>query len=303
MKNYKLVERYVRNERADRAQNTQSQTLNQISLVLESLERDYGVKVGDASVTGLTPLVMSDWKGGFIRNHKPATTNVYIAMMRPFLKWLYEIGLTERDCGVALKSVRMPSVESLPEEERPKNKYLSHDEVEALLSTNKGKNRVRDRAIMTLFLYTGLRTEELCSLNLSDFIGPKAVRGEICVRRKGGKYKKIPVPEACYAPIESYLKTRKDTDNLDAPLFMTTHGVRCNRRQLYKSLSCKQRSVSDRIAVGGHTLRHTFVSEVEKIGGAAVARDLANHSSLHITNRYDHTTESQRRAAADALHW
>ena len=302
MKKYKLVERYVRNERADRAKNTQAQTLSQISLVLETLERDYGVTVGDESVSGLTPLVMSDWKGGFVRNHKPATTNVYIALLRPFLKWLYEIGLTERDRGTTLKSVRIPSYESLPEEERPKDKYMTHEEVEALLNTNKGKNRVRDRAIMTLFLYTGLRTEELCSLNLSDFIGPKAVRGEICVRRKGGMYKKIPVPEACYEAIERYLKTR-DTADLTAPLFLTAKGVRCNRRQLYKSISYKQRSVSDRIAVGGHTLRHTFVSEIEKLGGAAVARDLANHSSLHITNRYDHTTESQRRAAANALSW
>ena len=54
---------------------------------------------------------------------------------------------------------------------------------------------------------------------------------------------------------------------------------------------------------GCHAFRHTFVSAVEKKGGSAVARDLANHKSLVITNRYDHSTAGQRRQAVDALNY
>lgn len=301
MKAYEIVERYVKNECKDKADNTRNQMLNMISTALAELERDHGVKVNGMEITGLNGLVLSDWKGKMAETRKPATVNCYIAMMRPFLRWLYATGIVDRDWCQSLKAMKLPSIESLPEAERPKDKYLTHEEAHDLLNCSAGNNYMRDRAIIALILYTGLRTEELCSLNVGAFRGNHAVHGEIEVKRKGGNYKKVPVPEAYYPYINAYLDRRPDKDDEDAPLFITSHGCRCNRKQIYKSLSKKQRA--EGFATGGHALRHTFVSEVEKIGGAGVARDLANHSSLTITNRYTHTTEAQRRDAVAGLAW
>lgn len=301
MKTYKIVERYVRNERTDKAENTKSQTLEQVSRVLETLEKDFGVKVHDDSVEGLSGLVLSDWKGMIASSHKPATTNVYICIMRPFLRWLYDIGSTERDLSTVLRTVKMPSIDEIPEEDRPVDKYLTHEQAQALLNSAAGYNKDRDRAIIALILYTGLRTQELCSLNIGNLVGSKAVHGEITVKRKGGKYKKVPVPDSYYPYLEAYLKTRPDATE-DEPLFLTSHGKRCTRQQIWKALSMKQKSVGN-IATGGHALRHTFVSEAMRLGGAAAARDLANHRTLGITNRYSHTTEDQRRSVVNAIAW
>lgn len=300
MKAYKLVERYVRNERTDKSENTNAQSLEQISRILSQLEK-FGVKVKDDSIEGLNGLVLSDWKGMIASTHKPATTNVYICVMRPFLRWLYNVGLTERDFSQAIKTLRLPSIDEIPEEERPADKYLTHEQAQELLNTASGYNRERDRAIIALILYTGLRTQELCSLNIGNFVGEKAVHGEITVKRKGGKYKKVPVPDAYYPYLEAYLRTRKNAKE-DEPLFLTTKGQRCSRTQIWKALSKKQKSVGN-IATGGHALRHTFVSEAMRVGGAAAARDLANHRTLAITNRYSHTTEEQRRSVVNAIAW
>lgn len=297
---YKIVERYVRNERTDKSENTNAQSLEQISRILSQLE-EYGVKVHDDSIEGLSGLILSDWKGRIASTHKPATTNAYICVMRPFLRWLYNVGLTEKDFSNALKTVRLPSIDKIPEEERPVDKYLTHEQAKELLNSSAGYNKERDRAIIALILYTGLRTQELCSLNVGNFIGSKAVHGEITVKRKGGSYKKVPVPEAFYPYLEAYLKTRKDAKE-DEPLFVTTKGQRCSRTQVWKALTKKQKSVGG-IATGGHALRHTFVSEAMRVGGAAAARDLANHATLSITNRYSHTTESQRRSVVNAIAW
>ena len=54
---------------------------------------------------------------------------------------------------------------------------------------------------------------------------------------------------------------------------------------------------------GVHILRHSFVSNIEKNAGAGAARDLANHKSLAITNRYDHTSPQDRREAVGKLDW
>ena len=57
------------------------------------------------------------------------------------------------------------------------------------------------------------------------------------------------------------------------------------------------------LVTGPHCLRHTFISEVEKRNGAGVARDCANHSSLRITNRYDHSHPEQLSKAVNTLPW
>ena len=101
------------------------------------------------------------------------------------------------------------------------------------------------------------------------------------------------------------VESRDDRNNPSAPLFITLNGTPCNRQQLYYSLRNRQKKVTggDEMQFGCHAFRHTFVSSVEKIGGGAVARDLANHKSLTITNRYDHSTAGQRRSAVDALRY
>ena len=162
-----------------------------------------------------------------------------------------------------------------------------------------GYNQVRDRAITALVLCSGLRTSELCSLTIGQF--RSAVDGRIRLRRKGGAWATAVIGEEAYPLIEEYLKTRKDADDPDRPLFVTTHGNACTRQQLYKAISKKQKAMG--VATGLHALRHTAISEVMNTAGAAVARDFANHRSLIVTNRYSHTTEDQRLDAANGLHW
>ena len=292
---FKIVERYIRNERGDKAESTNVLTEERLNSVLTDLVLNHGVRIGDESIEGLSGLILSDWKGSLVKTHKISTANNVICIMRPFLRWLYNVGVLERDFSPAIKTLRLPSPESLPESERPKDKYLTHEQAQELLNSKAGYNGVRDRAIIAMMLYTGLRTSELCSLNVGDL----KTHGVIEVKRKGGKYCKVPIPDALYPYLEEYLKTRNAQDG--DPLFSTTRGTRLTRNQLYRSLAVKQKAVG--VAQGGHALRHTFVSETMKLGGAAAARDLANHRTLAITNRYSHTTEAQRREVVNALAW
>ena len=293
---YKIVSRYIRNERRDKAESTNLLAEEQLNRTLAELEQNFGVKIGDESIEGLTGLILSDWKGSLVETHKISTANTTICVVRPFLRWLYNVGVLEKDLSNAIKTLRLPSPESVPESERPVDKYLTHEQAQELLNTEGGYNHVRDRAIIAMILYTGLRTSELCSLNVGDL----ATHGVIEVKRKGGKYCKVPIPEALYPYLDAYLATRNAKP--EEPLFITTHGMRCTRQQLYKCVAKKQKAVGG-IATGGHALRHTFVSEAMRVGGAAAARDLANHRTLAITNRYSHTTEAQRRQVVNAIAW
>lgn len=295
---YDMITLYVEGRKARVAESTNSHTEEILTRVMTALEESYGVKVEEESLAGLTSTKIQKWYNAFIVGRKAATINNYVCLLNPFLRWANEMGYTQRDFSGILHTVRLPDVETLPEEERPVDKYLTHDQAEALLNTTAGRNRVRDRAIIALILYSGLRVSELCSLTIGQMRNREA---PITVKRKGGRYTPVVIGDGFWPYLDAYLATRPDADNDSAPLFITSHGQPCDRIQIYRAISTKQKALG--LATGPHALRHTFVSEVENTCGAGVARDCANHKTLAITNRYDHTTQAQRKAAVNSLAW
>lgn len=294
---YEMVTLYIEGRRAKVSPASNKQTEDVLTRVMAALESSYGVTMEEESITGLTSTKIQKWYNAFLDGRKASTVNNYVCLLNPFLRWAFDMGYTQRDFSRILHTVRIPDVDTLPEEERPKDKYLTHEEARELLETTAGRNRVRDRAVIALILYSGLRVSEICSLT----VGQMQNREEpILVKRKGGRYVPVVIGEGFWPYLDAYLSTRKDAAN-DEPLFVTSHGQPCDRIQLYRAISTKQKALG--LATGPHALRHTFVSEVENTRGAGVARDCANHKTLAITNRYDHTTREQRQSAVDSLSW
>lgn len=287
----------------------QDTTLGHHASMLERIfdgMRKFGVELLEDSAPGLNGAAIQRWFNAIKKDKKPTTINNYVVTLNPFLRWAHTIYPEAiADYSGVLHTVRLPDPDKLPEEERPKDKYYSNEEIASLLAIPKhdSPQKKRDRAVIALYLGSGLRVSELCSLNVGDIV--EREHGTVYVKRKGGAWKTVEVADFAYEYIESYLATRMDADDMDAPLFMTSHGVRCSGGQLYKAMKNRQdkAGISEGSCRGNHVFRHVFVSQIEKVGGAAVARDCANHKSLNITNRYDHSTAEQRRAAVNALPW
>ena len=300
---YPMIQFYV--ESTDTCESTKAHSLELLNRIFSCLERDYGVTLAEESICGLSGAVLQRWMNAFRKDHKPATVNNYVVTLNPFLRWAHVIYPEIADFSGVLKTVRLPSYDEMSEDERPKEKYYDQADIMKLLEIPKHDSplKKRDRAIIALFLGSGLRVSELCSLTIGSLTSHG--HGYVYVKRKGGKWKVAEVAEFAYSYLNAYLATRSDRNNPDAPLFVTTHGTPCNRDTVYNSMVNRQKKVIDldQFQGGCHVFRHTFVSEVEKLGGGAVARDLANHRSLAITNRYDHSNAQQRRQAVDALGW
>ena len=265
----------------------------------------FGIILHEESIEGLSGAAVQRWFNSFKKDKKPTTINNYVVTLNPFLRWAHTIYPDIPDVSNVLHCVRLPDPDKIPVEERPKDKYLTDEEISKLLAIPKRDSNMkkRNRAIIALFCGSGLRVSELCSLTIGDIDNHD--RGSVFVRRKGGAWKNVEVADFVYDHLARYLRTREDRDDAKAPLFMTSHGTPCNRSQIYEAMrTCQNKAgVGDNIQRGCHVYRHSFVSAVEKIGGGAVARDLANHKSLVITNRYDHSTAEQRRNAVNALRW
>lgn len=301
---YPMIDFYVESVSDGKQERTLEHHIDVLTRAFRQM-KDFGVVIKDETIEGLSGASVQRWFNNFKKTVKPSTLNNYVVTLNPFFRWAHTIYPDIPDVSNVLHTVRLPDYDHIPDEEKPKDKYYSDSDIAKLLEIPKRDSdlKKRDRAIIALFIASGLRVSELCQLTVGSVRNYK--RGYVRVRRKGGAIKDVDVAEFAYKYIDAYLKTRKNPGD-NEPLFVTTHGTPCNPNQIWGSMTNRQKKVGilDKGLQGGcHVYRHSFVSAVEKIGGGAVARDLANHKSLAITNRYDHSTAEQRHEAVNALQW
>lgn len=284
---------------------TAEQVVSDLRRILNRLIESYGVTVSDGRIHGVSGSVLLSWYESMVASGLAVTTrNKYVVLLNPFLRWAFNRGVLIADVQAGgdpiyaiLKPARLPKEDAIPEHLRQR-KFFTPQEARRFIEEMPGKQKQRDRAIVALFLASGFRAEELCSLNIGDISGDREL---IYLKRKGGEWKYAEVSPFCYAYIDEYLSTREDRNDMSAPLFLTSRGTRCNRKQLWKVLSEKEKALG--LKSGLHILRHTFDTEVSSKSSPEIARDLSNHKSLAITNRYIHTTHEQRRDAVGRLSW
>jgi integrase len=115
-----------------------------------------------------------------------------------------------------VKGVKRPKVESY----EGKTPALGDGQARALLDapgaeTLKGR---RDRAILSVLLYHGLRREELCTLKVRD-IHPRRGVLHLRVHGKGGKVRYLPLHPGTAELVTDYLEAAGHGGETAAPLF------------------------------------------------------------------------------------
>ena len=134
------------------------------------------------------------------RGLSPASHNRKSYTIKTFLGFLNQAGHTRKDVSEQL----IPPV--VPQKER---RFLTEVEYQSVLAQTAS---VRDRAILEVFLQTGLRLSELVGLALDDLELPKRITrdpenvGFIRIRRKRGKEALLPLNWKVCEALSSWLK-------------------------------------------------------------------------------------------------
>jgi len=159
-------------------------------------------------------------------------------------------------------------------------------------ATLKGK---RDRAILAVLLYHGLRRAELCALRVKDFAIRRGVQ-TLAVHGKGGKIRYVPVNPAAAWLVSEYLDAGKHRDDADGALFRP---VKIWRGNLAKAISgtaiylnvVKHYAQAADIpleAVRPHGLRATAATNALEHGAdIARVREWLGHANISTTLLYD----------------
>lgn len=223
-------------------------------------------------------------------SHKPNTVQGYMMAVRQFFRWAEIEGLYP-NVADHVKGVKIDS--------GFKKDYLTSKQVGKLLQTidRSSLKGLRDYAILSLMVTTGLRTVEVMRANIED-MRTVADFTALYIQGKGHEertdYVKVepPVEDA----IRAYLKARGKASGQE-PLFASIAHKNSGERMTTRSISriAKENMIeadlqSDRLTA--HSLRHTTATLNLLNGGTPEeTRQLLRHSNINTTLIYSHALE------------
>lgn len=228
-----------------------------------------------------------------------------LSSLRSFYKFLYKNGYIASDPAAlvdmpkrrAKPIIRLETdevahmldlVESGDKQSQRQKKYNEH-------------TRVRDLAILTLFLGTGIRVSELVGINIDDI--DFSINGFL-VTRKGGSQVILYFPDEVADVLKDWLKLRKTIEAVpghEDALFLSLQKKRISVRAVEQMVS-KYATMAAPLKkhLSPHKLRSTFGTNLyHETGDIYLVADVLGHTDVNTTRRhYAAMSDDRRRMAA-----
>lgn len=150
------------------------------------------------------------------------------------------------------------------------------------------KNRkLRDIALFTAYLGTGVRVSELINLNVSDISFDTS---SFIVTRKGGQQQEIFMPAQVENELFGYISERKKIDAADKDaLFLSRLGRRLTVGSVERNLKryCYTAGVIHPDKTRPHALRRTFACRMLEDGvDIKMVAELMGHRNIEVTHKF-----------------
>jgi integrase/recombinase XerC len=157
----------------------------------------------------------------------------------------------------------------------------------------------RDRALVGVMLFTGMRISEAVALDLDD-VRISARKGEVVIRSgKGGAGRSVPLNAVVRAMLSEWLKERKAPAG-ERAVFVTRRGGRLSARSADDAV--RKVAADAPLEISAHVFRHTCLTNLVRGGEDLVmVAELAGHRRLDTTRRYSLPSQADRQAAMERL--
>lgn len=239
-------------------------------------------------------------RGRLLDGYAPATANRILSALRGVLEQTWLLGqMSAEDYH---RAARLSAVIG---ETIPAGRQLAADEIAALLQNCAKDPRpigVRDAAVISIMFGTGLRREEITTLNMDDY---DSEYGKLVIRGKRTKQRTAYLVGGATVALQDWIIIRGTGPG---PLFLSMNKagkVVYGRRLTPQSIYCLLKSRAKHAGVKSftpHDLRRTFVSNLLDAGvDIATVAKMAGHSNIQTTMRYDRRPEEAKQRAARLL--
>ncbi len=261
-------------------------TLRRVTAAMQSIRGD--VALWDLSLEDYLHWLEQERVAGL----SEACLAKYVSHVRGLLDYAWHSGRSQRNVldGFSFKdrsTRRTPGALTLAEAQR------------LVAACGQGDARQRRDRIIVLLLYgCGLRTDELCSLDVGDV---DVERQELHVRRgKGDRSRVIPIPGAVFTQLLAYLHDRGGKRG--ALLRTEAKRVRIGPRFVSNVVRRAAEAAGLGRVVWPKMLRHSYATHLMDAGvDLAVIASLMGHRSPSETGVYLHVLEDKPREAVDRL--
>jgi integrase/recombinase XerC/integrase/recombinase XerD len=240
------------------------------------------------------------------REHKRGTIATKLAAVRRFYDALQDWGVRLDNPATKVRAKK----DLTSRAEWVAEKYISDkDAFLGLFSLPDATKQigVRDRAILRILCFTGIRVSELCALDLLDI--KNSENPQLLIRGgKGLRRRHVPIGEMEMEILHEWIETRSDEviestnalfislDNRTRGRRIGTRGVRSIVNRYLKQAGLKQPGRSC------HALRHSLATWLAEAGVPTLAiADLLGHSSIATTTIYAKIVDMHKYTPSEVL--
>ena len=161
------------------------------------------------------------------------------------------------------------------------------------------KTKLRDLAMMTLLLGTGLRVSECVGLNINDV---DFRNGGLRIHRKGGKEVIVYFGAEVEYALQDYLSEREHIvpeEGSEEALFLSMQRKRINVRSVEKMVKKYAQLVTPLKKITPHKLRSTYGTNLyRETGDIYLVADVLGHKDVNTTKKHYAALEDERRRSA-----
>lgn len=227
-----------------------------------------------------------------------------LSAIRALFKFLYKKSLIDTNCAALVDTPKLHEKAII---------RLEANEVADLLDTAEqgsgmtkqqrhyhDATKLRDVAIISLFLGTGIRISELVGIDINDI---DFTKNQFVVTRKGGNQETLAFGPEVQAALLAYLEERKTVDALsgsETAFFLSMQRKRITPRAVENLVKKYARLTTPLKKITPHKLRSTYGTMLyQESGDIYLVADVLGHKDVNTTRKhYAAMTEDKSRQAA-----
>ena len=229
------------------------------------------------------------YKEILLRKRKPKTVNVRIAGIIKFIKFYANYKKDKRYEEIIIKNVKMQNKTYL-------NNVISVKEFREMYRYAKQNKKEKYYFIIKFMGYTGARISEVIKTDVNSVI-----RGYLEVISKGGKFRRIYIPENLQKELIKWIKEK----NIEGYIFKNKYGQVISARGISEELKKIAIRLNINIKkVHPHSFRHMFaINFLKNNKDITLLADLLGHSNLDTTKIYLRRTEEEQKEIINSINW
>ena len=276
--------------------NLQSQGLNRkyISSQVKAVE-DFISEISFGLPQQITPEHLHEYQRIISeKKYHTRTVRIKLSAVRDFILHLRQKGLTLLDPQAEITFAA--TKRSLPRD------IFTETEIREILFSLCGIKRLRIRAAVELFYATGIRKNELLSLNLYDLdIRERAL---LIRQAKGGRDRLVPVARSALKTVCDYIRgVRLKHAQRSSALFIKRDGERMNENDIQGMFYGIRRRMNIKKRLSPHALRHSIATHLVRRGvDIRYVQAFLGHADLSSTQIYTRVVMDDLRREIDRCH-